>query len=386
MPAASKPPVQVASMLGATLPGFRLVTLCGSIAPLFSGTDDYHHTVSDGLAARGMELVPVDIGNWSLRRIGALAGLVRAARPDAILMQYPTDAFGRSLMLPLFGLLQQVAPLVVTLHEFTAAHPLRKAAVGALLLRASAIITTAQKEADGISAWYPWLRSRNRIIPVGPNTPPRDWQPSAASSVVYFGQIRPEKGIEEFLACHDRLAPRFPGARFTVAGSSVPLFATYADRMREEFAQRGVTFAEGLDSSAIADLLSGAWAALLPFPDGASFRRSSLLAAACSGTPLVTVTGPDTPPDLASLLAPASNTVDDLAAVTERFLSDPEARMEAHRRSQAISAMVGWDAIVDQYLAIFRGLSRRPEGAVVTDGSAPRPGTAGLTAKWDGST
>lgn len=355
---------------GGTLPGLRLVTLCGSIAPLFSGTEDYHLTLSDGLAGRGIVVTPVDIGHWGPGRIGALLHAVRAAKPDAILMHYPTDAFGRSLMLPLFGLLQRVAPLVVTLHEFTAAHPLRRAAVGALLLRASAIVTTARKEADGIAGWYPWLRSRIRIVPVGPSTPPREWRPAPAPSVVYFGQIRPDKGIEEFLACHDRLAGQFPEARFTIAGSSVPLFAEYFARMQEEIARRGISLASGLSSAAIADLLSEAWVALLPFPDGASFRRTSLLAAAGSGAPIVTVTGPDTPADLAALLAPASNSVDELTALTARLLSDEGARLEAHRHSREIAAKVGWDGIVDQYVGILRSLPRRQAGGAMRPGPA----------------
>ena len=60
-------------------------------------------------------------------------------------MQYPTGAFGHSLGPVVLGMVQRLAPMMVMLHEFTAAHPVRKAAVGALLLGADRISVVAER-------------------------------------------------------------------------------------------------------------------------------------------------------------------------------------------------------------------------------------------------
>jgi glycosyltransferase involved in cell wall biosynthesis len=355
-------------MLPKTNPrGLRLAMLCGSIKPLFSGTEDYQDRLAKALRQVGADVVDIDIGNWRLQRAKTLLRAVSAARPDAILLQYPTDAFGRSLLPQAFATVQRIAPLVVTVHEFTAGHPLRRLALAPLLLRASAVVTTAQREMDGVLSWYPWLRRRMHVIPIGSNMPPRDWQPAEPASVVYFGQIRPSKGLEHVLDCRDQLAGRFPDARFSIIGSRVPQFAAYCDEIAAACAARGVTLLMGLPEAGVSAALAAAQCALLPFPDGASFRRTSLLAAAGCGTPIVTLAGPDTPAELTALLRPATEPgqlTDHVAAL----LSDEAGRQDAHARSLQVAARVSWNSIAAQHMAmlgaICAGTSARAVAAV----------------------
>ena len=97
--------------------------------------------------------------------------------------------------------------------------------------------------------------------------------------------------------------------------------------------------------------------ALLPFPDGASFRRGSLLAAAVCGVPIVTKTGQDTPAELAALLTPVT-TVENFTALVRHLLNNPTARQAAHEQSRRMGKMVAWSAIADNYVDTFRDLSR----------------------------
>ncbi len=176
-------------------PPIRVVSLCGSIKPLFSGTDDFHDNLVAVLRTRDMDVRPVDLGQWGLAQVPALLRKVAAEQPDLILMQYPTDAFSMALGPHVFSALQRLAPLVVTLHEFAAANPVRRASLSVLLARAAAVIATSEAERTSLLSWYPWLKTRSQVIPIGANFPARDWQPREPPFVVYFGQIRPEKGL-----------------------------------------------------------------------------------------------------------------------------------------------------------------------------------------------
>jgi glycosyltransferase involved in cell wall biosynthesis len=334
----------------------RVVTLCGSIKPLFSGTDDFHDTLAATLGRKQIDVRTVDLKQWGLRQVPALLQHVATERPDVILMQYPTDAFGSSLGPHGFAALQRQAPLVVTLHEFAAANPVRRASLSVLLARASAIVLTAESERRALLAWFPWLRSRARVIPIGANFPGREWQNSEPPIVVYFGQIRPEKGLEDYVACCAAIAAQCPNARFVIAGSRVPKFATFYQQIKTETERQGIELLGELPMSEVPDFLRTAAAALLPFPSGASFRRGSLLAAAVCGVPIVTLHGAETPAEMTELLHPAHSR-EELVAQAVSYLSDPAKRSAAHDRSNRLAAMVSWDAIADRYVALFSNLT-----------------------------
>ena len=211
------------------LAGFRLVTLCGSAGGMHDAMRDSQDLLEPVFEARGIDVRPVDLGDWSASAVPKLVAEIRRQRPDGILMQYPTGAFGRSLGPVFLSLLHHVAPTMVMLHEFAAAHMVRKAAVGALLLRADRIGITAERERRYLTTAFPWLRTRIRDVPIASNIPGRIWAPTTPPAVTYFGQLRPNKGIEEFVAVHKRIASDVPDAVFEIVGAVVPQHAEYAD-------------------------------------------------------------------------------------------------------------------------------------------------------------
>jgi glycosyltransferase involved in cell wall biosynthesis len=339
-------------------PPIRVVSLCGSIKPLFSGTDDFHDNLVAVLRARDMDVRPVDLGQWGLAQVPALLRKVAAEQPDLILMQYPTDAFSAALGPHVFSALQQLAPLVVTLHEFAAANPVRRASLSVLLARCAAVITTSAPERTSLLSWYPWLKARSHVIPIGANFPARDWQPREPPFIACFGQIRPEKGLEDFVACQTALASRFPAADFAIIGSRVPKFTSYYETIAAAARHQGIRLLGEMPPDAVTDCLRTAAIALLPFPSGASLRRGSLLAAAACGVPIVTLRGVDTPDELVELLQPVGSR-EALVTQAAMYLSNSDARRDAHERSLALAARVSWDTIGDSYACLFAALAPR---------------------------
>jgi glycosyltransferase involved in cell wall biosynthesis len=343
----------------------RLVTLCGSTPSKFDAIRDSQDILEARFAEAGLSVHPVDLGAWSLPTVPAILREISRRKPDVILMQYPSRAFGVSLGPVAIAGIQRIAPLVVMLHEFVAAHPLRKAAVGALLARADRIGVTADRERERLGRWFPWVRGRLRNIPIASNIPGRAWTPSMPPRVVYFGQMRPRKGLEEFFECHARIVSEMPHVRFGIIGAPVPKFADYGAMIQDRARACGMSILPSGESSDVADSLSQATLALLPFPDGASFRRGSLFAAAGCGVPLVTTTGDDTPDQLLPFLEPA-RTVSELTALALRYLSDGQSLSDAHDRSVRLSALFGWDRTVERYIEVFSEVFANRPGPLQT--------------------
>ncbi len=346
-------------------PAMRVVTLCGSTPSKFDAIRDSQDILEARFAEAGLSVHPVDLGDWSLAAVPAILREISRRKPDVILMQYPSRAFGVSLGPVAISAIQRIAPLIVMLHEFIAAHPLRKAAVGALLVRADRIGVTADREGEGLGRWFPWVRKRLRNIPIASNIPGRAWKPSAPPRVVYFGQMRPQKGLEEFFECHGRIVSAMPHVRFGIIGAPVPKFADYGAMIQERARACGMSILPSGESGDVADSLSQATLALLPFPDGASFRRGSLFAAAGCGVPLVTTVGDDTPDQLLPFLQPARN-VSELTELALRYLSDEGSLSDAHERSVRLSALFGWDRTVDCYMEVFREVFANRPGPLQT--------------------
>jgi len=372
---ASPPTSQSIERDNETLPvmNIRLVTLVGAGAAMADAMRDSQEILEKRFIERGIDVRPIDLGDWSLAAVPAILRAISSEKPDVLLMQYPTGGFGASLGPIGVGALQRIAPLVVMLHEFTAAHPLRKLAIGALLARATLIGLAGDREAAYLRRLYPWVRNRLRHIPIASNLPRRSWSPTVPPRVTYFGQLRPEKGLETFFACQSIVAAAIPEVEFLIIGATVPKYVEYSRAVRAQAQAQNVRLLHGPEAGAAADALSQSSVALLPFPDGASFRRGTLFAAVGCGVPLVTNVGRDTPSQLLPFLEPAGD-VASLCALTLRYLRDERSRTEASARSLRLSDLFGWDKTVTHYLRVFAEVA----------GSKPALGIDGQTFAPDG--
>ena len=119
-----------------------------------------------------------------------------------------------------------------------------------------------------------------------------------------------------------------PEVEFEIVGSIVPKFKDFANGIIAQAQAQSVSMIIDREIEEVADVLATATVALLPFPDGASFRRSSMLAMANCGVPIVTTTGSDTPADLRPFIEQAVD-VADLARLTLLYLRDEGSRFDS---------------------------------------------------------
>ena len=316
------------------------------------GVLDYSLRLAQALAA------DVEVGRAHGLRHGRLswpelAREVRDFRPQVLHVQYPMARYGAAL-LPLIAAQLPGVRRVVTLHEFSQAHPLRRVAAAAFS-RVDALILTTGQERAAYGRWYPWSRRRSLVIPIGSNIP---WQPVGNSRdgdmVCYFGQIRPRRGLEDFLQLARLAAQRAPTLWFRILGAVPAGQQGYYQRQRASCADlpRLVWELEhGQDEVAAA--LAAADFAYLPYPDGASERRSSLLAALGNGTLVVTRWGAQTPAELAAAVSFA----EDPDAALARLLAlraDAKARQRQRQAARDWAQLRDWDAIAARHRKLYQ--------------------------------
>ncbi|RRR69487.1 MAG: glycosyltransferase [Candidatus Viridilinea halotolerans] len=339
---------------------------------------------------------------WSHRCWPAIISALDQLRPAWLHIQYQTGAYA---MLPGINLLpwrlRALAGrprIAVTFHDlrepylFPKAGPLRTW-VNQYLARASdaTIVTNASDAASWrsngglarrcthfLSAASPHSRipasspSLPHHIPIGTNiavAPPPGYQRTAWRAgcgvapatfvVAYFGLLSPSKGADQLLAALAQLAP--PWRLIIIGGAATsPQDSAYAKTLRRQIASLNcnahVQITGHLPDHDVSGHLLAADCIALPFRDGASFRRGSLLAALAHGCPVIT-----TQPSHASeqaMLAPATLLVprdvpDALRHALERMRSDPALRAQLAQQGRVLAAQFAWSAIAAQHERIY---------------------------------
>ncbi len=346
------------------------------------------------------------VRGWGVEGWPALARAVAAARLDLIHVQYQAGAFdGRAAVHLLPRWLGRARPVVVTFHDlcvpylFPKAGPLRALALRALARGCAATVATNgedHRRLRGVGG----LGDRLHLIPIGSNIPPA--QPSShdvgggaggggwlrqrlgigpdAVLLAYFGLVSASKGLDTLLDALGRLEVETPGRyHLLIVGGAAsatdrPGFAGGGD-LAGALGARGLagraTMVGALPPEGVAAHLSAADLAVLPYRDGASWRRGSLLAALAQGLPVVTTTprpayageGGGTAPlprlrdDENALLVPPDD-AGALAGAVARAGCDAALRARLASGARALARAFAWDAIAARHLALYDGVLR----------------------------
>lgn len=214
-------------------------------------------------------------------------------------------------------------------------------------------------------------------IPIGSNipvAPPGGYERAAwraaqgiapeALLVAYFGLLSPSKGVDLLVAALAELPAEIPWRLLLIGGAATaPQDVRYAAEVRAQIARLGladrVTITGQLTPAQVSAHLLAADLAALPFRDGASFRRGSLLAALAHGCPVVTTTpaDADTAAQLrhdteALLVSPGSTQA--LRQAIERLAYAPNLRNTIGARGRALAAQFSWPAIAAAHTLLYR--------------------------------
>ena len=367
----------------------RIGLITGEYPPLRGGVGDFTRQLALALVAAGHDVhvltttraqpAPADAGiavdpviaRWGWRSLWAARRWAASNRLDVVNVQYQAAMYG--LTAPIHFLPDVVGrPTVATFHDlripylFPKAGPLRNAAVTHLAARACAAIATDPADARTLRARG--VRAVSQI-PIGSNIAARapegfdrvGWRSArgyAADDFVigYFGFLNDSKGGDTLIdALADLVARGIPAHVLLIggaAGASDPTEVAFGARVAERIQALALTervqrtgFLPEADTSAA---LLACDVMALPYRDGASLRRGTLMAALAHGLPIVSTLGEDQVVELRDgeavrLVRPGAAT--ELAEALAVLRTDPQQRERLGRGARALSGRFGWDAI-----------------------------------------
>ena len=390
----------------------KVLFVSGEFPPMQGGVGDYTREI--GLALRdlgnevhvatstqaapvnGLSVHPV-VERWSWGCWSILLDLVRQHRPDVVHVQYQAAAYAMHPAINFWPrrlrLLGADRPgSVVTFHDLKVPYLFPKAGrvrwwvILALARWSDAVIVTNAEDLETLAP-YP-LSPAPYLIPIGSNIEPAPtagydrnawrarWGVGPEDILLsYFGFLNESKGGEALIQALDGVVKKGYRARLLMVGgkwgSSDPTNVAYAQwvealinelGLSERVMWTGYTPQEEVSANLLASDIC-----VLPYRDGASFRRGSFMAALVHGLPIVT-TAPNVQhssslPSLRDgenvLLVPP----DDAAALAKaivRLADSPELRQRLGQGAKEMSKAFGWDSIAEKTLEVYRAIRLRP--------------------------
>ncbi len=382
----------------------RVVMVTGSYPPQHCGVGAFSQGLVRELRADGHEVDVVttatdmprteerpgfEVTRWTIRNWWRATAWVATRAPDVIHIQYPAKYYGYRPSLALLGAILRFriprTPIVVTIHEFSITHVLRRLTVGSIVIFADIIVLTTITERISLGKFVPWLRGKFRIVPVAAPIQKVSVTPDERSDVrarlgiaegdlmvTYFGFLHPNKGIENLFRAFALACNREPRLKLVMLSQFDPAGNRYHADMQRLVDALGVgesVFWPGfLSSEEVSRHLASADMGFFPFQDGVSLRRTSFLLAMSHNLAIVT-TGGKTPPgtlgliDGENIVISADRTAASLAESLLRLSRSEHWRKQIGNAAGVWAEPFDWGVISSKTTDVYRSVStpeRRP--------------------------
>lgn len=301
----------------------RIGMIAGEYPPAHGGVGAYTRILSQTLSKQGHDVfilstpdareedASIQIGSiksWSFgcwRQVNAWA---KQNTLDIVNLQYQTAAFKMSPYIHFIPQNVSTTPFVTTFHDlrvpylFPKAGTFREKIVWHLAKTSNGVIVTNQEDEIRIS-----VLPCHALIPIGSNIEAphidvqviEDWrrklQHGNEQLIGFFGLINASKGLDVLVGALKTLLETGENVRLVIVGdvgSSDPTNAEVQQQINERIISAGisnqVTWTGYLPDEQVAAVLNAVDVVALPFRDGASYRRGSLMAALQQGCAIVT--------------------------------------------------------------------------------------------------
>ncbi len=340
---------------------------------------------------RGPRVQPV-VEHWNWGSWARVLRTVQQLQSDVLHIQYQTAAYGMHPainLLPLRLRREQRRPCtVVTFHDVRVPYLFPKAGslrrwVNLWLARYSDAGIATNEEDYQVLAHWPLGRCVVHQIPIGSNIQPHlpagydraAWRSKLGvgpdeALLCYFGFLNESKGGETLFRALAELVQRGQPVKLLMVGGQVgasdPTNMTYLRHVQALIAELGLTERVLWTGFTEAEQVSGHFQAsdicVLPYRDGASYRRGSFMAALAHGLPIVSTqprVGVASLRDGQNILLVAPDDVPATAAAMERLIVAPELRARLRDGALELAQQFTWDSIATKTVQLYEQVPGR---------------------------
>lgn len=321
------------------------------------------------------------IPNWGIGSLRAIHQWAKDKRLDGVNLQFQTAAYGMSPWIHFLPDAIRPIPTVTTFHDlrfpylFPKAGKLRKWIVIRLARHSTGVIVTNHEDAEKIST-LPRVKlipiGSNILTPLSPNFDPTPWRKKAGARegdflIAYFGLLNRNKGVEILLdSLRDLRTSGIPARLVMIGdttGASDPTNTTYAAEIMNRIhllkLEAVIQHTGFINDLAVGSYLKASDAIVLPFLDGASYRRGSLMAAIQYGCAIIT-TSPQVHVSAFQnrgnmLFVPPGDTQALTIALRELYDS-PELRLQLQSGAANLAANFDWSHIAADTIGFFQSV------------------------------
>lgn len=330
----------------------NILIITGSYPPQICGVGDYTHRLVHSKNTESWQLYHSK--DWNIKSLFCHIRTIKQSNTRVINMQYPTQGYGWSIvphLLCIYFSWFSHKLFSVTIHEQSQLSFKARLAQWFILLSANKIIFTNEFELNYARKYVPYIIKRSTVIKIFSNIcgaekiKPIDQR---KIDLVNFGHIRPNKGLEKFIETVSQLTTKY---NIHIAGQIPQGYEEYFERIKTKAEKSGITILLNLSDIEISNLLNNTKLVYLPFPDGVSERRGSLLASFANGAAVATTVGKFTTQNLKKAIIEISK------YTISEILNDTN--MLSLKQLDSLNFIKtempqGWDDIVAQYNNFLR--------------------------------
>jgi glycosyltransferase involved in cell wall biosynthesis len=299
----------------------KILFVTGSYPPDVCGVGDYSERLFNELKTKFNFFELFYKANWSLNKLFPYLREIKSKNADLIHFQYPTEGYGYSFLPLLLMLFLPKKKLIVTVHELSNRTFKARLFTMILLFFSNKIIVTNEIEYAFLKK-TPILKGKQIfIINIGSNIPRSKYGGRILAErkidLAYFGHIRPIKGLESFVTVANKFSST---KKCVIIGQNLSQYQPYLKKLQTK--SENIDYILNGAAPETADMLCECKIIYLPFPDGVSSRRGSLMAASLNGCVIVTTYSSDKlTNDIFEKYCYLVNSEDEAKSVIERLLN-----------------------------------------------------------------
>ena len=370
----------------------KIGIISGEFAPMPGGVGDFTRIVAERIQALGHEVqllsragcesdrLPLaTVPGWGVTSIAPIRQWAESAHLDIINMQFQTAAFNMS---PFVNFLPAALdqPFVTTFHDlrhpylFAKAGPLRDWTVMHLAGSSDGVITTNREDAAQLSHV-----SQRTIIPIGSNITPypdnplshAQWRERLGASestflLGHFGFLSSSKGLDSLIDALAGLRQSDLDLRLVFIGaeqnpvddqSDDAYLASLQARIEELELTESIHWTGYLPDVEVSACLNAIDLMTLPYRDGVSPRRGSMLAAVQVGCAILSTFPPvesDTFLHGENMWLVPSDSSDALGDAITHLMQNPQRLAQLKEGALSLRQHFDWDVIVAKTVDFYR--------------------------------